>query len=836
MSDALSSLPPEVRAAIEPESEWPSSVLAAIGTEIASKREEAKSARASSGIESTWKDCEEAYLGIDDANRHEFADARWAKPMSMDGPVTSERTPKNVDHKSTIFYRLTSRYVDAGVAKLTEILLPADDKAFAFSETPVPEHIAASEDESQVVHSDLGVPLTRPAAPGEAAPPAATQPAAPPAAIPGAPPTMLGAAPTPTPMSGASPASTEPPRVPLTVKDLAMERIEMARQKAKAAETRIYDWMVETQYRAEVRKVIADQARIGVGVFKAPTPVSMRAMAYKTAKGGDGGELIIRQKIVPAGRWVDPWDLFPAPGCGENICDGEHVFERDHMSGRQVRGLKKLPGYIASQIDKVLEEGPKNASADSDGRRPGADKTKGRYEVWYFYGTLTKDEMAAIDAACGKTPAAGDDDGPDEAHAIVTLINDCVVRATINPLDSGSFPYHSVPWQRRAGHWAGVGVAEQMRGPQRVTNAALRALLNNAGLSAGFQLFIRRDAFRAADGVPVFTPNKLWYLTTDGSDDIRKDVVAIEFPNVTQQLMEIITLGERMAEETTSIPLITQGQSGATTPDTLGATQLQDNNANQLLRSIGYIWDDHITEPVVRQYYEWLLLDPDVPNEEKGEFQIDAHGSAALVERAIQHQFLGQIVNSSLNPAFGLDPKKAMGELVKANKISPQALQYSKEDQAKMDAAPPPEPPPVTVAKIQADTAMKQLAATQTADQRTEQNESQIAVAAHTLEVGKVQVEQQTAHLDATIRAHELDVRREVALMDYANRMKISLDAAKTQLAKTAMQLQTERDLNAANNAHEMRKHRTPQAPRPAVQVPGRAGNGRVASQAPPAQ
>jgi hypothetical protein len=28
----------------------------------------------------------------------------------------------------------------------------------------------------------------------------------------------------------------------------------------------------------------------------------------------------------------------------------------------------------------------------------------------------------------------------------------------MNPLDSGELPYHSVPWQRRAGHWAGVGV------------------------------------------------------------------------------------------------------------------------------------------------------------------------------------------------------------------------------------------------------------------------------------------------------------------------------------------------------------------------------------------
>jgi hypothetical protein len=104
--------------------------------------------------------------------------------------------------------------------------------------------------------------------------------------------------------------------------------------------------------------------------------------------------------------------------------------------------------------------------------------------------------MAAIDQASAGNVSSANSDGPDEAHAIVTLINDSVVRMAINPLDSGSFPYHSMPWQRRAQHWAGVGVAEQMRTPQKVTNAALRALLNNAGKSAGSQLVIQQEAIR----------------------------------------------------------------------------------------------------------------------------------------------------------------------------------------------------------------------------------------------------------------------------------------------------------------------------------------------------
>jgi len=837
MSDSLSDLPDDVAAVIRPHADAPPSLLAAIGVQIAQKREEAKGARSSSGIESTWRECEEAYLGIDDANRHEFNDAKWAKPMSMDGPVTTGKRAKQSEHRSTVFLRLTSRYVDAGVAKIGEILMPADDKAFSFSEMPVPELLAAKEDDSQVVHSDLGVPLTRPQVPGEVPPPAAAPPPAtappPPAAAPAlpAPPGPAAAA-----GPGAPPAPpAAPPRVPLTVKDFAVEAIELARKKAKAAETRIYDWMTETQYRAEIRKLIADSARIGVGVLKAPTPRSKRVMAI--TKGKDGGvDLEIKEKIIPAGVWVDPWNIFPDPACGENIHDGDYVFERDFMSSRQVRGLKKLPGYIASQIDRVIEEGPDKAGLAESGSSNSGGKNKGRYTVWYFYGQLTRDEMQAIDQASGKPNSDDGTDNPDEMHVIVTLINDSVVRATVNPLDSGSFPYHSMPWQRRAQHWAGVGVAEQMRTPQKVTNAALRALLNNAGKSAGSQFVIDMAAIRPADGLWTITPDKIWEKTNDGPADVRQAFMAIQIPNVTQQLMEIITLGERFAEETTSIPLIAQGQSGATTPDTFGAAQLQNNNANQLLRSIGYAFDDYITEPVVRQFYEWLLLDPDVPDEEKGEFQIDAHGSAALVERAIQDQSIAQMGAMAANPLYGIDPKKWARLFLKSKKLSPDEVMYSEEEQAKLDAAPPPEAPAVTVAKIAADTQLKLGVMQQQADQQTAAEEQKIADMTHILEGGKAQIEQQRVHGELTLKAHQIDMEHQRALMEYANRMKISLDQAKAALAKTAMQLQTERDLNAANNAHEMRKHRTPGAPKPPVQVPGRAANGQAFSQAGPVQ
>lgn len=859
MKTGLSDLPDEVRELIEPHMAESAETLAAIGLAIAQRRNDAQTARASSGIETTWKECEEAYIGIDDANRAEFQDARWAKPMSMDGPVTTGKTPKQTEHKSTAFVRLTARYVDAGSAKLGEILLPADDKAFTFSETPVPELLKAKEDTSQVVHGDLGVPLTRPVQPGEPVPGATPAPTAAPtpagavlgpgaaAAPPGMP---MGAqppaaAPAMPAMLGAAPQPSAPPQVPLTVKDLAEENIEIARKSAKKAEQRIYDWMVECQHAAEMRKVIDDAARIGVGVLNGPIPAYKKHIAV--LKAADGVTIGIEEQVKPVTRWRDPWNIFPDPACGENIHNGDFLLDRDFMSPRQVKELKKLPGYIASQIDAVLIEGPDGGKSDessdlSAGGKPGAEKTKGRFTVWYYYGSLKRSEMGLIWAKAGKKERDIRNDLPAdkaEVYAVVTLINERVVKATINPLDSGAFPYHSVPWQRRAGHWAGIGVGEQIRMPQKMINSATRAMLNNAGKSAGGQYVIDRGAIVPADGSWTITPDKIWYKTgEDGSDDVNKAFALHPVENVTDQLMKIINYALQLAEESTSIPLLTQGLSGETQPETLGGMNLQNNNANQLLRSIGYAFDDHITEPVVRQFYEWLLLDTDVPDDEKGEWVINAHGSVALVERAIQDQSIAQMGAMVVNPAYGVDPKKYFKMLCKTKKLNPADLQYTPEEQARIDAAPKPEAPQVTAARITADTSLKTAVMKQGVDQQSVQSEERIAAAAHALEGGRVEAENNRTVVDHIGRLHDLNTKRELAMLEYANRRQISLDDAKAELAKTAMTLDTQRELNATDNLVDLHKHsdrgvHPHNVMPPPGQTPGRAGSGRAFEQGP---
>lgn len=774
--------------------------MAGLSQAIKEKRDEAVQGRKASGIEETWLECEEAYLGMDDENRAEFAGSKWAKPMTMEGSLV-RRANSSDGVKASAFVRLTARYVDAGAAKLGEIALPVDGKAFGLKATPLPELAEAKKDATPVLVDGRPV-LKMAAAQPDPQMPAGAQPAA-------------------------QPAQDAQAPQPLTVGDLAAHQISLAEAKAKKAETRIYDWMVEYNHAAEMRKVIFDAARIGSGVIKGPMPEEREAMKY-SAEGGMGALTILRE-VKPAARWRDPWDIYPDPGCGEDIHEGEYLFERDVMLPSRLRKLGKQAeqGWIPEAIKQVLEEGPDKSLLNDTGGPKQTKENKRSFTLWHFYGQIKREELAL----CNPQQAQDVSQDDEFVFVIATLVNDTVVRVILNPLDSGRFPYRVFKWRRRAGHWAGVGVAEQIRTPQRIVNAATRRLLDNAGKSSGSIIAMDPDSLEAATGGPLVIgggDTLAWRKAGGvGGDDIRKLIATFQIPNMTPQLMEVIQYGFKLAEEQSSIPLISQGQSGDDTPDTFGGQQLQDNNANQMLRDIGFALHDDVTDPLVRDFYEWLMLDPDVPDDEKGDMQVDISGAIALIEKAMQRQVVMGMGNLLGNPAFRIDPAKWFEQYARMNRLVPSEFQYTEDEWAKISANPPPPPPQVQAAQIRAQ------AQVQTAQSRDQ-------LAAKKIEVD---TDRDTAYTEslaqnqqamAALRMRELEIAERTAnlnyqakLIDFATRKDLSLEDAKVQLAKTTMELRTQVQLATGDDGNKA----APQVADAPTEPPGRAKPGHAFEQ-----
>lgn len=767
-------LPEEIREAIELQEAERLEKIQSIGQAIAKKRDDAVKGRGGSGIEQEWQEAEDAYEGIDDANRSEH---RTYKPLSHTGSAIIPR--KGEVGRSTIYLNITRPYTDAAAARLGDMLLPTDDKNWAIRPTPIP-------------NSGMGDPNTGMAMPN------GLQPApVPPTG--GVPPTMPVA-----PQQG-MPGMQTP--IANGIDQIGKE----AREKAEKAEKQIEDWLVECQWHAEVRKVIEDCARLGTGILKGPFPVKRKRR--KVMQTLEGTQMVLEEEIVPASKCVNPWNFYPDPNCGESHRNGQYCIERDEITSRQLKEFKGLPGYIDQCIDKVLEEGPGKKSVQGHDRKNGGDNET--YEVWYYYGTLDRDDLECMGVDV--------EEMGDGIPAVITLVNDTAIKASLNPLDSGEFPYDMIPWQRRQNSPWGIGLPMQIRSPQRMLNGAARNMLDNAGLSGGPQIILRRNAIEPADGSWTLTPRKFWFAKEDSDmKSVQDAIVAINIPNLQMELMNIIQFAMKQAEDVTGMPALMQGLQGKA-PETVGGMTMLQNNANSVLRRLARNFDDCITEPHITRIYEWILMYG--PEDCQGDFQIDARGSSALVERDIQAQELMQMGQMVMNPAFGLSPAKWIREYLKSRRFDPNRFTMDEEEKQAMAQQQPPEAPQVAVAKIRAQTDMQKTQMQLEADMQKEQMRGQVDLKEAEWEQNRdtlyVQAEHERTRIEYEARMAELQIKKELEMLKYANAQKITLDQIKADLARDAAKLNLQRELSMASNTIK-----AAQVIKPPVEPPGRAPDG----------
>lgn len=740
-------------------------ILAAVGETISKLRDDAVKGRSTSGIEQEWLEDEEHYEGIDDANRSEMPQ----KALTTSGPVRlssgGETTKKG--KRSTIFLNITRPYVDAASARVSDMLLPTDDRNWAIRPTPMPDLILASKDETPIQDAN-GQPVMRQAKPEEMPQQEAQQP------------NFLQR------MGIGKQPEQMPQQVPVKVKDLALEAIEQATKASDKAQRRMDDWLQECRYHAEVRLVIEDSARVGTGVLKGPFPIKTRRKAITREMGKVG--LIIKEDIAPTSKRISIWNFYPDPACGDNIHNGKYVFEYDELTARKLADLKGVDGYIPEAIDECLTEGPKSLSTGMTAKQEGYQvNEKSRFGVWYFHGYLDREELEAAGCECPEG-------GPEQYPAIVTLVNDKVIKASMSPLDSGEFPYDVMVWQQRAGSWAGIGVSRQMRTCQRGVNASARNLMDNAGLSAGPQVVIDRAKVVPADGSWELTPRKIWWTAESAEiTDARHAFQVVNISSLQQELMAILQLFMKLAEDVTGLPMLIQGQQGKA-PDTVGGMTMLNNNATSVLRRITRTFDDRVTEPHIGRYYEWLLMYGE-DDSEKGDFAIDARGSSALIERDQQSQAMVQLLGASLNPAYGVDPELVMQETLKSWRLDPKRLEYTEEKKQEMAQRQPPPAPQVQAAQLREE---GQTARTQMElEAEAAENEKDRAL------------NQWIKQIDAHIEAAKMEGDKEMAL-----------DDLKGSLTRDAMKLRTQMRLAGSKAA--------PQVANPVVEPLGRAPEGQA--------
>lgn len=748
--------------------------LQAFGHTMAQQRDEWIRSRYSYGVDKRWLEDEDQYNAKDNVNR---AASQMMTSVEQGYPVTTQHSKPQ---RSTVFIGMTRQKTNAAEARLADILLPTDDRNWGIQPTPDPYLMSMGRDERP---ADMGL-MQQQGMPGmQPQGMAGMQPQGMPhQGMQQQPQGMVGAQMPQGPMPGQP--MVGPDGRPMRMKDVARSVMEMANKKADAMQNEIDDQLIESNYNGELRKVIHDAAVLGTGVIKGPIVMSRTRRAwqpYTDINGSQVHEVQVVEELTPASFRVDPRNVWPDPGCGETIHHGKGIYEREQMTARQVRELAKQPGFMESQLRKVLEEGPKKSAVfqelkDEDQR----DVARDTYEMWTYWGEVAHEDLESAGVEMGEK------DTLRTISACVVMINNTVVKAFLNPLEDGGIPYDFYVWEKVSGSCWGYGIPYLMRSQQKVLNAAWRQMMDNAGVSSGPQIVVKPSVIQPADKQWQLTGRKIWYATDD-MDDVRKAFATFEFNSHQGELSGIIKMATELADAETGVPTIMQGEKGAA-PDTVGGMQMLMNSANVVLRRLVKQFDDMVTKPHIRRYYDYNMMYGE-DEEIKGDFTIDARGSSALMVRDIQNQSFLNLLAAAVNPVFGkyLDPKKLFEKALQAQHIDPAEVFKPEEEierieemekQAQGQQQPP--DPRIAAAQIRAQSDMQKVQA---------QNQGDMA---------ELQTRLQIAQFNMQSRQAELAQQREIEMLKMANSQNLSLEQIKAKLADTAMRERGRKELFAA--------------------------------------
>lgn len=609
------------------------------------------------GIEKRWIEDLRQYHG-------RYSEAQIERMKEVDG--------------SSLFISLTRPKTNALIARLHDLLFPTDDKNWGIGPTPVPELTEPAEQAMREMQAAQDQ-LSEATAAGEEA--ARHEDRAGMAQAEG----MAREA--ETRMSAAQEAHE------------ALEaQLEEARGRARLMAEEIDDQLKTCRYAARARDVIEDICKLGTGILKGPV-VGDKTRAKWSREELEGGASLYRlqREAVPhpEAYRVDPWGFFPPPeATSMEDCDGEGIFERHLMTAGQFRKFAKRPDVDKEIARAILKAGP---TGNAPTYLPDLYAVTGqsqyqqaeRFVVWEYTGPLDPEEVAFVARMTGR------DDFAEAVETEYDPLEELIVRAWFcdgrllafgeHPLDSAEHLYSVSNLEKDESSLFGFGLPYIMRDDQSALNAAWRMMMDNAGLSTGPQIVVHRDKVEPSDGDWVLRRRKIWFATDKWAPGDRP-FETFDIPNHQAELANIIALARQQVDEVTNMPAIAQGEQGTGVTKTAQGMALLMNSANVVFRRLVKNFDDDMTVPTIRRFYDFNMQ---FSRKEhiKGDYEVDARGSSVLLVREMQSQNLMMIaLQFGGHPIYGamLKDHELLTEIFKANMLSAGQFVVSKSEWEKL--------------------------------------------------------------------------------------------------------------------------------------------------------
>jgi len=435
--------------------------------------------------------------------------------------------------------------------------------------------------------------------------------------------------------------------------------IKQADKSAKAMESEIADQLAEFDYRATIRNVIHSAHIYGTGVLKGPMVKEVTSKRWYKDKAGNWKQLIIK-RIIPIAQWVPIWDIYPDMSVKE-VKDArfvwqKHLFSKNNfavLAKRSDFNTKAIEAFIAAYPDgnaryRDYEEQLRDMSTNTDAEGDTNPPKREQYEVherWGFLDVEHARELAPnvpekVWTMMGKEVACN-----------TWQVDGVVIKAVISPVEGADLPYYFYYYDKDETSIFGDGIPRIMRDPQMLYNASIRAMLDNAAISAGPIIEANIDLLADGEDPLELYPFRVFQRTGTGIDAGQKAINVTKLPSYTNEFLGLVEFFQETADESTTIPRTLHGGQAKTTGGNQTATGMSMliGASNITLKDQVQFFDDGVTKPFIKSMYFWNM-EFNGKDDIKGDFSIVARGTKSLIAKEVKMEQINQFLQITNNP------------------------------------------------------------------------------------------------------------------------------------------------------------------------------------------
>jgi hypothetical protein len=480
-----------------------------------------------------------------------------------------------------------------------------------------------------------------------------------------------------------------------TDEDMRRVIMEAARERANNMEKEIEDQLVEFKYRDVIRNVVHSGNLYGTGIMKGP--VVKEKSTKRWVKTGAEWKLKTEKKIIPIATHVPVWDCYPDLSA-RSPSELTFIFERHLMSKGKLLKLAKRSDFNRRAILAYMDAYPdgdaehteyenlmREMDSNNAAKYPESSIPKvKKFELVEYWGLM---EKSKVEEELGLE--LREEDGFDDPEVVINcwLLGSMQIKLVVSPVMGARFPYFFYYFDKDETHFFGDGLPYIMRDPQGLLNASVRAMVDNAAISAGPIIEANIDLLADGEDPNDIYPFRSFQRTGIGTDGSTQAVRVTKLPSYTNQFMQMVEYFQAAADESTNIPRAMHGDGaagqgvGAAGRTATGLSMLM-GSANITLKDQLKTLDDFITKPFIKAIYFWNMEFN--PKESiKGDFSINARGSASLVAKEVRleslNQFLAIIANDP-NAQMILDQRTLYNEYLKILDLDDVGLLKSKDE------------------------------------------------------------------------------------------------------------------------------------------------------------